>query len=197
MFTGIITHLARIEKLTHGKKDLELQLSLLSPAKRKLTIGCSICCSGICLTLIKKSGLKLWFQVSDETISKSSVKNWQVGKLINIEFSLRLADELGGHLVLGHVDGTAQLTKITEIDECKQLIFKADPALVKMIAAKGSLCLDGISLTVNHMLDSTHFDVNLISHTLKTTAFSELKVGDLANLEIDVIARYVANQLNK
>ena len=196
MFTGIITHLGIIEELkSNSKKDLLIKISTAkNQVKRKLEIGCSIACNGTCLTLVAKkiSGQKIIFsfQVSNETLEKTNLKNWKIDQLINLEFSMRLGDELGGHMVLGHVDGCAKITKITPIKGSQKFIFNADKKLLKFIAAKGSVTLNGVSLTVNEAKGSS-FSVNLIPHTIEYTSFRDSKIGDLVNLEIDVIVRYL------
>lgn len=201
MFTGIITNLGLVTELkSNSKKDLLIKISSAkNQIDRKLQIGCSIACNGICLTLIEKKIIKenviLSFQASEETIAKTNLKNWQIGQIINLEFSMRLGDELGGHMVLGHVDGTAKISKIIKIKDSYQFIFAAKKDLLKFIAPKGSITINGVSLTVNEAATS-YFSVNLIPHTLNHTSFKNAKINDLVNLEIDVIARYL-KQLSK
>jgi len=202
MFTGIITHSGIVEALeANAKKDLLLKISTQkNSVKRKLEIGCSIACSGICLTLISKKivGTKIIFsfQASKETCEKTSLKNWQVGKEVNLEFALRMGDELGGHMVLGHVDTIAKIAQIKKIKDSTEFIFQTKKELMKFITPKGSIVLDGISLTVNDV-KSDKFSVNIIPHTLANTALKAAKIGDEVNLEIDVIARYAAKILEK
>jgi len=195
MFTGIITHLGKVESLSFNKKnDLLLKISTNKKISRKLEIGCSIACNGICLTLIEKklSGAKIIFafQASEETCSKTNLKNWSVGQLINLEFALRFGDELGGHLVSGHVDGVAKITAIKSIKTSHRFTFETKKELMKFITEKGSVTLDGISLTVNEVKKNS-FSINAISHTLKNTNLQNAKIGDSINLEIDTIARYI------
>jgi riboflavin synthase len=188
MFTGIITNFGIVESIEKNcEKDLLLKiLTQSSNISRKLDIGCSIACNGVCLTLIKKENIDdkylLFFQASNETCSKTTLKNWQQNQEINLEFSLRVGDELGGHMVLGHVDNVAQI---------KSHIFKfeAPQDLIKFIIKKGSIVIDGVSLTINEVAGNI-FSVNIISHTLQNTIFKNYKVGNYINLEIDVIARY-------
>ncbi len=199
MFTGIITHLGKIESLeTNEKKDLILQVSTSDNVERNLEIGCSIACSGICLTLIQKKKENdrhiFSFQASKETLDKTNMSLWQVGSIINLEFALRMGDELGGHLVSGHVDGTAQITEITQIKESHRFGFKSEANLMRYIAPKGSITINGVSLTVNEV-SSEYFNVNLISHTINNTAFQTSKVGDVVNIEIDMLARYLERML--
>ncbi len=197
MFTGIITNFGKIESLKHNTtKDLLLEVSCdKSAIKRTLEIGCSIACNGICLTLIeKKTAAKkiiFSFQASNETCEKTTLKNWEIGELINLEFAMRMGDEFGGHMVLGHVDATAEIKEIKLVKDSRKFIFAAPKNLMKFISQKGSVTLDGVSLTVNSV-ENNIFTVNIIEHTLKNTIFGDKKSGDLVNLEIDTIARYVS-----
>lgn len=198
MFTGIITNLANVESLNRNKsQDLLLKISTdKNKIGRKLEIGCSIACNGVCLTLIEKkiAGKKITFsfQASNETCEKTSLKNWQIGQEINLEFAMRMGDEFGGHMVLGHVDATAQIKAIKRIKDSHKFTFSAPKKLMKFIAEKGSVTLDGVSLTINEV-EKNQFSINAIEHTLKNTAFKNSQIGDLVNLEIDAIARYVSN----
>lgn len=195
MFTGIITHLGTVKSLKHNaKKDLLLEIAVEKVLRKKLEIGCSIACNGICLTLIskKKSGTKniFSFQASQETLNKTTLKSWQIGDLINVEFALRMGDELGGHLVSGHVDGTAKITAIKKIKDSQQFVFSTEKSLLKFIAKKGSITIDGTSLTINEV-DKNSFSVNLIKHTIDNTRFQAARIGDLVNIEVDLLARYL------
>ena len=191
MFTGIITHLGKISELKKNpKKDLLLKISVFGKINRKLVIGCSIACNGICLTLIEQKKSLLSFQASKETCEKTTLENWKIGEEINLEFALRAGDELGGHMVLGHVDGTAKILAIQPIKDSKKFTFSTKKELIKFIAEKGSVTLNGASLTVNEV-EKNSFSVNLIPHTIANTAFKDSAVNDFINLEIDVIARYV------
>ena len=195
MFSGIITHIAVVDQIKFStKKDCLLVIDVQSKITRKLEIGCSVACDGICLTLIKQQKNKLFFQASKETCLKTTLKNWRVGTKINIEFALKIGDEIGGHLVSGHVDGCAKLKDKKLVKDSVEMIFelkKSSQDLAKFIATKGSICLNGISLTVNKS-DKKSFSVNLIPHSLQNTNFGEIKIGDLVNVEIDLIARYAA-----
>ena len=210
MFTGIITNIGEVEELKFGaQKDLLVKISTKKIIGRKLEIGCSIACNGVCLTLVKKeiSSKKnpkknlgktlLHFQASKETLDKTNLKNWQNGELVNLEFALRFGDELGGHLVLGHVDGCVKIAAIKKIKDSHKFTFAVkDKKLLKFIAPKGSVTLNGTSLTVNEV-DGGKFTVNVISHTIENTAFQLAKVGDLVNLEIDMMARYLERLIAK
>lgn len=199
MFTGIITHLGTVESLkSNREKDLLLAVSTKKIVGRKLEIGCSIACNGACLTLIKKEtkGAKniFSFQASKETLTKTTLKNWRVGDLINLEFALRFGDELGGHLVLGHVDDTSKIKAILPIKDSHKFTFSAPKELMKFIAPKGSITIDGASLTVNEVTKNS-FSINLIPHSLKNTSFQNAKVGNAVNIEIDLMARYLERLL--
>jgi riboflavin synthase len=201
MFTGIITNIAAIEELTYNKnKDLLLKISLQEKVKRKLEIGCSISCNGVCLTLIDKeiSAKKtiLSFQVSKETLSKTNFSNLKINDLINIEFSMKLGDELGGHMVLGHVDACVKVKEIKKIKDSYKFTFSADKKLIKFIVKKGSVTLNGVSLTVNEVKEN-NFSINLIRHTIENTNFKFSQINDLINFEIDLFARYLNDRLTK
>lgn len=198
MFTGIITHLGKIINVNHHhKNDSLIEISLdKKTVKQKLKIGCSIACNGVCLTLVEQKTIKenliLSFYASKETCNLTTLKNIKKNHLINVEFSLRLGDELGGHLVLGHIDQTAKIVDIEAVKDSWVFSFETPKTLKKYIAPKGSITLNGVSLTVNQV-DNTSFQVNIIKHTFNNTSFKDLKINDLVNLEIDVIARYVLN----
>lgn len=200
MFTGIITHIGEISQLDFNQeKDCLLAIFCKEEIARDLAIGCSIACSGICLTLIKKENSQLFFQASKETCEITNLKNWIIGQKINIEFALRFGDELGGHMVLGHVDGCALLKDLQPIKDSVKMTFeltKDSKNLTKFIAKKGSICLDGVSLTINEITQNI-FSVNIIDHTLRHTSLGSIKIGDLINVEIDPIARYIENLLKK
>lgn len=202
MFTGIITNLATIEALDFNKKkDALIKISALKKdITRKLEIGCSIALNGVCLTLIEKKiaskKIIFSFQASAETCQKTNLSNWKIGNLVNLEFAMRVGDELGGHMVLGHVDGLAKITSLKKIKDSHQFIFSTEKNLMKFIAAKGSVTLDGVSLTVNEVAKNS-FSVNIIEHTWQNTIFKNAKIGDLVNLEIDAIARYVYKLFKK
>ena len=201
MFTGIITHQAEVcllEKQHNADLLLALKLKHLSLKDRQLIIGCSIACNGICLTLVKKQqtaeDIILFFQASAETVAKTTINNWQLQQIINLEFSLKLGDELGGHLLLGHIDTTTKILFIEQKNESWEFVF-GNPSLVScLIAKKGSVAINGVSLTVND-IDNTSFAVNIIPHTFFHTNFQFLQITDEVNLEVDPFARYLANYL--
>lgn len=195
MFTGIITNqgvVAGVER--SNSKDLLLEIAVGSDINRSLDIGCSIAVNGICLTLIAKKKIKhqiiLSFQASKQTLKNTSLKNWQIGKLVNLEFSLRVGDELGGHMVLGHVDGVAKIVKMVKIKTSHKVVFKIKKSLLPFVVKLGSICLDGVSLTVTEVKDEL-FSINLIPHSFNHTNFKELMFGDEVNVEVDCLARYL------
>ena len=194
MFTGIITHIGTVEEIEFSStQDCLLAISVNKKILRKLDIGCSVACDGICLTLIKKIKNKLYFQASDETAAKTTLKKWLLKKKINIEFALRAGDEFGGHMVSGHVDGCAKLKACKVIKNSLEMTFELEKNvanLAKYIAEKGSISINGISLTVNKAQKKI-FTINVIQHSLNSTNLATIKVGDLVNIEIDLIARYV------
>ncbi|MBT3306065.1 MAG: riboflavin synthase [Alphaproteobacteria bacterium] len=194
MFTGIITDLGRVRAvIPDGDTRFEFSTGFDTYA---IDIGASICCSGVCLTVIDKGqgeGGDNWFaaDASAETLGLTTMGDWTEGTRVNFERALKMGDELGGHIVSGHVDGIATLNNVTPEGESRRMTFEAPESLSRMIAAKGSVTLDGVSLTVNHV-DGLTFGVNIIPHTLQATTLGSLQPGDRVNLEIDMLARYVA-----
>lgn len=196
MFTGIIANIGTVESLQFSKKnDLLLKISATrSKIKRKLEIGCSMACNGICLTLTAKElfakKIIFSFQVSEETIARTSLKNWKIGDLINLEFAMRLGDEFGGHMVLGHVDGTVKIKAIKPVKNSLKFTFLIDKKWKNFVSEKGSITLNGVSLTINEV-GKNFFNINLIKHSFDHTSFKNSKIGDLVNFEIDTIIRYL------
>jgi riboflavin synthase len=194
MFTGIVTDLGRVRAVLPGGDtgyDIETHYNTGT-----LAIGASIACAGVCLTAIERG--QGWFRVqaSAETRARSTLANWRVGTPVNLERSLKLGDELGGHMVAGHVDGVGRLMSLREDGESVRLVFEAPAALGPGIASKGSIAVDGVSLTVNEVTGA-RFGVNIIPHTRAVTSLGSLKVGDPVNLELDLIARYVARLMGR
>lgn len=189
MFTGIITAIGNVSKI---EQDGDWILRIQTPWDcAQIDLGASIACSGVCLTVVERADD--WFQVavSAESLDRTTIGTWQVGSQINLERALALGDELGGHIVSGHVDGQAKLLSITPSGDSHKLVFDVPDALAGFIAEKGSVALDGISLTVN-MVEDTQFAVNIIEHSWSNTTLADRRVGDMVNLEIDMLARYVA-----
>ncbi len=193
MFTGIIDqigHLASVE-LNNGAMRARINAEY---DMAQINLGASIACDGVCLTVISCANDPQgnWFEVdiSPETLSVTTLKSWQKGRQINLERAMRIGDEIGGHIVSGHVDGIAKIVALEELDNNLILTIEAPEEVSKFIATKGSVCLNGTSLTVNHV-DGTNFEVNLIPHTQKVTTWGQAANGNEINLEIDMLARYV------
>lgn len=194
MFTGIVTDLGKIRAIEkQGDTRIEIETSY---DMDDVDIGASIACSGPCLTVIEKG--PGWFAVeaSAETLDKTGLGDWVVGTPVNLERAMRIGDELGGHIVSGHVDAVAHIVDMQPEGDSVRFTFEAPEAFAKYIAPKGSVSLDGVSLTVNEV-QGNRFGVNIISHTQGETTFGSRKVGDRINMEIDTIARYVARILGK
>jgi riboflavin synthase len=194
MFTGIITDVGRVKSIRRGgdtRLDIETRYDTAG-----VDMGASIACSGACLTVIDKG--PGWFGVaaSAETLARTTLGTWQAGTGINLERALKVGDELGGHIVSGHVDGVGRLEAIRPEGDSLRLTFSLPEPLRLLVAEKGSITVDGVSLTVNEV-SSDRFGVNIIEHTRKVTTLGERKVGDPVNLEIDMLARYVARLLGK
>jgi riboflavin synthase len=193
MFTGIVTAIGTIEK-SEQRGDLRLVIKS-DYDMSSVTMGASIACSGCCLTVVDKG--TDWFAVdaSAETISKTATTMWEAGARLNLERALKVGDELGGHIVTGHVDGVGSITTISPIGDSHQVEIRAPAALTPYIADKGSIAVDGVSLTVNSVSDdadgSTRFTLNIIPHTWDVTTLGDWTVGSQVNLEIDTLARYL------
>ncbi|MBI1239330.1 MAG: riboflavin synthase [Alphaproteobacteria bacterium] len=193
MFTGIVTDMGRVRAVSRpGDTRFEIATAYDIAS---LSIGASVACSGPCLTVVAKGEDKgeRWFAVeaSAETLSKTTAGQWRVGTLLNLERALKVGDELGGHIVSGHVDGTGQVISVRPEGGSIRLVFEAPDALARYIAPKGSIAIEGVSLTVNEV-EGARFGVNIIPHTAKMTTLGSLTPGMAVNLEIDVLARYVA-----
>ena len=192
MFTGIVTDLGRVRAVEpRGDSRFVFETGYDTA---ELAMGASVACSGACLTVVDKG--EGWFavDVSAETLSKTTLGGWQAGTQVNFERALKIGEELGGHLVSGHVDGVAPLVAAGEEGDSRRLTFEAPAELARFIAAKGSVTLDGVSLTVN-AVEGRRFGVNIIPHTAAVTSLGGLAVGDRVNLEIDLVARYLQRLL--
>jgi riboflavin synthase len=190
MFTGIILAKGRITSLLERGGDLELGVDAAGLDVVRIAIGDSICVQGVCLTVTRKQDACFFADVSRETMAKTTLGRLKVGSNVNLEPSLRAGDPLGGHLVSGHVDAAGSLKRIEQDARSWRLEFELPPSLMRFVAAKGSICLNGVSLTVNKV-EADRFDVNIIPHTHTVTTLGELRVGDEVNVEIDVVARYL------
>ncbi len=194
MFTGIVTDVGEIVDVEE-RGDTAFSIACGYNAGT-IAIGASIACAGVCLTVLETTDLgggrsAFGVEASAETLSKTTLGDWRKGSRVNLERSLKLGDELGGHLVSGHVDGVGRVEAIAPEGDSKRFEFTVPAELARFIAAKGSVALDGTSLTVNEVA-ANRFGVNLISHTLKVTTWGRARVGDRVNVEIDMLARYVA-----
>ena len=195
MFTGIVSDIGEIVSVDPGGKAGDRRFVIAT--KHDMTpiaIGASIACSGCCLTVIEKSAGRFAVEVSAESLDKTHLGDWKVGSRLNLELSLKLGDKLGGHLVYGHVDGVGRIASMTPEGGSVRFVFEAPPELARFVAAKGSVAIDGISLTVNEV-DGNRFGVNVISHTQAVTTLGQAKVDQRVNLEVDMLARYVARLL--
>jgi riboflavin synthase len=193
MFTGIVTALGTVRAISPlgGSADMRLTIAAAWPDTATIPGGASIGCSGCCLTAVELG--PDWFaaDASAETLSRTTLGRWRAGTQGPLERSLRLGDELGGHLVSGHVDGVGEVRSATPEHGSTRIVFRVPANLARFIAVKGSIAVDGVSLTVNEVTDDT-FGVNIIPHTAAVTCFGSLRPGDAVNLEIDMLARYVA-----
>lgn len=193
MFTGIVADVGELISIER-KGDARFAISTAFPID-EIAMGASVACSGVCLTVVEKRNGSLGFDVSAETLACTTLGEWESGHLVNLERALRMGDELGGHVVSGHVDGLAEIVAIAPEGDSLRFAFAAPARLGRFIAPKGSIALDGVSLTVNEVSDEsgrTLFGVNLIPHTQACTSFRNSKPGDRVNLEIDMMARYAA-----
>ena len=196
MFTGIVSHIGIVNKISHPD-DWELLVDVINDNNsdndfniNSISIGASISCSGICLTLKKVLNKTLFFDVSEETREKTNFSNWKVGSLINLEKSLKVGDELGGHFVYGHVDTTAVIRSIEKINGSYKITLSISRNFLKYFASKGSVSIDGVSLTVNDV-DKDYFTVNIVPYTWTHTSFKNYNIGTVVNIEIDILARYL------
>lgn len=191
MFTGIVSDVGEVVATHDGGYTIACRYEPSS-----IALGASIACDGVCLTVTALepaagAGAKFNVDVSNETIDKTTLGNWRQGSKINLERPVRMGDELGGHVVTGHVDGVITIVDITTDDACRRIAFEAPEHLAMYVAPKGSVALDGTSLTVNEV-SGTRFGVNIIPHTLTETTWGSKEVGATINLEVDMFARYVA-----
>jgi riboflavin synthase len=194
MFTGIIAATARVTSLAEKGGDLELVIDAAGLDVARIAIGDSVSVQGVCLTVTRLEGARFHADVSRETMAKTTLGTLSSGSRVNLEPSLRAGDALGGHWVSGHVDAVGKLKTLVHDARSWRLEFELPASLMRYVAPKGSICVDGVSLTVNNV-DGRRFDVNIIPHTLKVTTLGELKIDDGVNIEIDVIARYIERLL--
>ena len=194
MFTGITTNyglIKQIKEKINSEYTIESDINL-----SKVKIGSSILCSGICLTVIRKKSNTFVVNISEETLKVTNAKNWKKGTKLNLEKSLKVGDELGGHIVTGHIDATTRLIRRKKLKKSSILIFKLPKNLQKFICKKGSIAIDGISLTVNDVEEKS-FSISIIPHTSEITTLGNIKKNDTVNIEIDILARYIENNIKK
>lgn len=195
MFTGIVTDVGEITALTPGGQAGDRKFVIRTKHDMApIAMGASIACSGCCLTVVEKGADWFAVEVSGETLDKTHLGDWKQGHRINLELSLRLGDELGGHLVYGHVDGVGTIVSMTPEGGSVRFVFEAPGDLARFVASKGSIAVDGISLTVNEV-EGNRFGINIISHTQAVTTLGTARPGQRVNLEVDMLARYVQRLL--
>ena len=201
MFTGLVSDVGKVTSVADANGLRRVRVEGVYPASA-IQMGASIQHSGVCLTVVEfgeHAGGSWWMvEAIPETLARTTLGQWQVGSSVNLELSLKLGDALGGHLVYGHVDGLGQLAEIRQVGESRVLRVSIPEALSKFFAEKGSVTIDGVSLTVSAVSAAkgdAWFEVSLIPHTLSVTTLGELKTGDKINLEVDMLARYVARML--
>jgi riboflavin synthase len=200
MFTGIVTDIGEVIHVRAMADDLRRLKIACHYDRAGIADGASIACSGVCLTVVG-AGIDddhTWFSVdaAAETLAVTTAGTWRHGTRLNLERALKIGDELGGHIVAGHVDGVAELVAREDLAHMARLTFQAPPQLSRFTAAKGSVALDGVSLTVNEV-EGDRFAVLIIPHTLDVTTFGALCAGDLVNLEVDLMARYAARLIER
>jgi riboflavin synthase len=194
MFTGIATNCGTVKNIKEKSSNeytIESDIDL-----SKVKIGSSIMCSGICLTVINKKNKSFFVNVSEETLNVTNAKNWKIGTKLNLEKSLKVGDELGGHIVTGHIDDTSRLLRKRLLKKSSELIFELPYSLQKYVCKKGSIAIDGISLTINNV-EKKSFSVSIIPHTSAITTLGNIKKDDIVNIEIDILARYIENNIRK
>jgi riboflavin synthase len=196
MFTGIVLAKGRVASITERGGDLELAIDAAGLDGARLGLGDSVCVQGACLTVTRKQGASFFADVSRETLSKTTLGKLKAGSNVNLEPSLRAGDALGGHMVSGHVDALGVLRQLAEDARSRRMEFELPAELMRFVAPKGSICIDGVSLTVNRV-EGLRFDVNVIPHTLEHTTLGALRIDDEVNIEIDVVARYLERLMSK
>lgn len=195
MFTGIIQALGQIEAIDIDQSGCRLDVNIQALGNRAINLGDSIAVNGVCLTVVKNEQGRVRFDVSLESLSKTCIEDWQVGEELNLETALTLQTPLGGHIVTGHVDGIGTMLSREDAGDAIKMVFQVPAKLGRYIAQKGSVCIDGVSLTTNQLLeddrDGTTFAVMLVPHTLRVTSLKRLRADSRVHIEIDVIARYL------
>jgi riboflavin synthase len=196
MFTGIVLAKGRLTSIAARGGDLELGIDAAGLDSARLNLGDSIAVQGVCLTVTRTQGTCFFADVSRETLGLTTLGKLQAGSTVNLEPSLRAGDALGGHMVSGHVDALGLLRRLEEDARSRRMEFELSADLMRFVAPKGSICINGVSLTVNKV-EGLRFAVNIIPHTLKVTTLGELRIDDEVNIEIDVVARYLDRLMTK
>jgi len=194
MFTGIIESIGTIARIERRGGDVRLHVDAGALGLDDVKLGDSISVSGVCLTAVEIDGAVFTVDVSTETLARTTLGALRDGDPVNLEKAMRLSDRLGGHLVAGHIDGVGRVVSIESDARSQRWLFELPPALARYLAPKGSICIDGVSLTVNEV-DGARFGVNLIPHTIDVTTFKTRRNGDAVNIEVDLLARYVEQLL--
>ena len=194
MFTGIIESIGTIARIERRGGDVRLHVDAGALGLDDVKLGDSISVSGVCLTAVEIDGAVFTVDVSTETLARTTLGALRDGDPVNLEKAMRLSDRLGGHLVAGHIDGVGRVVSIESDARSQRWLFELPPALARYVAPKGSICIDGVSLTVNEV-DGARFGVNLIPHTIDVTTFKTRRTGDAVNIEVDLLARYVEQLL--
>lgn len=190
MFTGIIAAIGKVESIQNKSGDMRIHIATQKLDLSDVKLGDSIANNGVCLTVVDINGASLSFDVSNESLQRTSLNQISIGSEVNLEKALAVGERLGGHFVSGHVDGLGKVVSLTRSARSVQFRFEAPKSLMKYIAEKGSICIDGVSLTVNNVGDNW-FEVNIIPHTMDETIIKNYKTGSEVNLEVDLIARYL------
>ncbi len=193
MFTGIVQDMGSVCSVDRTRGDLRFEIATQINVE-KIALGASVCCSGCCLTVTEKGQKSFFVDVSAETLSRTTLGEWTEGSAVNLEPSLKIGDELGGHFVFGHVDDVTKILEIRPEGDSHRLKIALPNPLTRFIAPKGSVALDGVSLTINEV-QSNFLGVNIIHHNRQKTSLGQKKAGDRVNIEIDMLARYVARSL--
>ncbi|MGH8171764.1 MAG: riboflavin synthase [Rhodanobacteraceae bacterium] len=194
MFTGIIEAIGAIARIERSQGDVRLHVDSGSLGLDDAKIGDSISVAGVCLTATGIDGAVFSVDVSGETLSRTTLGDLRAGDAVNLEKAMRLSDRLGGHLVAGHIDGVGRVVSVEPDARSQRWLFELPPELARYLAPKGSICIDGVSLTVNEV-DGARFGVNLIPHTIDVTTFKARRAGDAVNIEVDLLARYIEQLL--
>lgn len=195
MFTGIVTDLGEVRAIEPAGEARDLKLVIATGWNtEEIPLGASVACNGCCLTVVEKGEGTLAFTASAETLDKTTIGRWRPGTPVNLERALRVGEELGGHLVTGHIDGVGRVAAASREGGSLRLTIRPPPHLMPCLAPKGSVAVDGVSLTVNDV-DADAFGVNIIPHTAEVTTLGRLKPGDPVNIEVDLVARYLARLL--